>query len=158
MNWNDFFDYKDGSLYWKVKTSTKIKIGSLVGSVRPDGYVTVKVNGKSHYVHRIVWLMFNANISDGMTIDHINHVRSDNRIENLRCVSMQENHKNRSKPKNNSSGFCGVTFDKNSGKWQSRLNIGGKRFYLGLFDSAIDASIARELKARELKFHENHGV
>ena len=67
-------------------------------SISKTGYkvITCKVNGVRHTtkVHRIVFEAFNCEIPDGMVIDHINTIKTDNRIENLRCVTMKENMNN----------------------------------------------------------------
>lgn len=87
MDWNDVFEYRDGLLYWKIKTNRNMKIGRLAGSMAGNGYMQVHCFGKVRLMHRIIWEMHNGEIPEGMEIDHINHIRDDNRIENLRLVS-----------------------------------------------------------------------
>jgi hypothetical protein len=71
------------------------KFGKEVGwNVKTNGYDYVRVENKSVLKHRFVWEAFNGEIPDGMEIDHINTVRNDNRLENLRVVSSKENKKN----------------------------------------------------------------
>lgn len=64
---NDIFDY-DGLLLIR-------KSGDVSGSIRRDGYVEVKVNGKSELAHRVIWEMHNGKIPENMQIDHINHIK-----------------------------------------------------------------------------------
>lgn len=72
-------------------------------------------------------------------IDHINRNKLDNRKCNLRLVTHQQNMFNRSKQKNNKSGFKGVIFDKYRGKWMARCGLNGKTYHLGRFEWKKDA-------------------
>ena len=58
------------------------------------GYVITTVNGQHPYVHRIIWEVFNGEIPKNYEIDHINTIRTDNRLSNLRCCTTRENHNN----------------------------------------------------------------
>ena len=97
------------------------------------GYAIVCVDGKQRYAHRLAWLYVYGQWPDG-SIDHINGIRTDNRIENLRDVSHKTNMQNiRSANSRNSSGFLGVM--PSLSKWQAQINIDGKQTYLGRFDT-----------------------
>lgn len=87
---HSLFDYKDGSLYWKVRKAPHVKIGARVGSPEVNGYQTVMVNGRNWRIHRLVFLMQYGYLPKN--IDHINGNRSDNRIENLRAANDNETH------------------------------------------------------------------
>ncbi|WP_162475414.1 HNH endonuclease signature motif containing protein [Candidatus Erwinia dacicola] len=97
------------------------------------------MSGKREYVHRVVWEIHHGEIPEGMVIDHINGNPSDNRIENLRCVSQQINLLNKRKQKNNTSGITGVGFHKQRRKWRAIF----MDEYLGLFGNFVDACEAR---------------
>jgi len=90
-------------------------------------------------------------------VDHINHVRDDNRWINLRAASKQENHRNRKLDTNNKSGFNGVTWYKNYSKWLACIGIGGKQINLGYFENKDDAIAARKAANIKYGFHPNHG-
>lgn len=108
MNWNDYFSTKEDGLHWKrIKTNSQktTKAGYVSNK---DGYIRVMLDGKGYLAHRIIWEMHNGQIPNGMQIDHINHIRNDNRIENLRLVSNQDNQKNTKRSGNNKSGVTGV--------------------------------------------------
>lgn len=152
------FDYRDGDLIWKANTGSRNKIGSIAGADKGNGYIYVKIFGKRYYAHRIVWIMHNGDIPDGMFIDHINHNRSDNRIENLRIVTRLGNNRNKSKQANNSSGITGVTFCKQYGKWKAQINANGKTINLGRYATIEEAAKARKAAEKRLNFHTNHGA
>ncbi|MFA5990454.1 MAG: AP2 domain-containing protein [Sphingomonas sp.] len=79
------------------------------------------------------------NAPDGMDTDHINHNGLDNRRENLRVCTRSENLMNRGKLKNNTSGYKGVSWNKNSKKWQTHIRVNGKKIYLGNFKDKEEA-------------------
>ena len=83
------FNYVDGHLFWK-RTGRGRKAGPV--GTKSHGYLTVKVNHRTYYVHRIIWAMHHG--PSDMEIDHINRDGRDNRIENLRAVSHATNMKN----------------------------------------------------------------
>lgn len=157
MNWSDFFEYRDGSLFWIIKPSKKVRCGSKAGYVESDGYVRVRVLGKPYQAHRVIWEMIKGKIPDGMQIDHLNHIRDDNRIENLRLVTHKENHKNKKIYSTNTSGACGVSWCKSNLKWHAQIKSDNKTINIGYFNCielAIEARIAME---QQSGFHKNHG-
>ena len=115
------------------------------------GYLrcSIKVNGVkrmfskhrlSHLVRNPGWDIFDT--SPNNCIDHINHTRDDNSIENLRVVTNQQNHFNR-------SGVKGYSWNKSHNKWKARIVIDGKEEHIGYFDKEEDAAAAYlEAKAR----------
>jgi len=152
------FDYdpEKGVVTRKVTVGARAKKGSVV--TRKDGrYFQVMINYKSFMLHRICYALYHGRDPYPMEVDHINHDRGDNRVCNLRLVSHQENGKNQPKKRNNTSGACGVIFDKRRKKWQARIMIDGSQKFLGRFTTKADAIAAR--KAAEIKYgyHENHG-
>ncbi|ATW61825.1 HNH endonuclease [Escherichia phage DTL] len=156
MEYKLYFNYDNGKLIWKVKKKSG-NPGSEAGSVMRDGYIMVGLNRKLILAHRIVWEMLKGPIPEGMEIDHINHCRSDNRIENLRMVSKPINQRNRSRSKNNTSVFTGVCWSKSASKLVSSMKVNGKKIHLGSFDEIQDAIAARKSANQKYKFHKNHG-
>lgn len=78
----------------------------------------------------------------GREIDHVNGNGLDNRKENMRFASRQQNSMNRPPPRNNTSGFKGVGWHKKSSKWKAAASVGGKTIHLGLFGSKAEAADA----------------
>lgn len=157
MDFSEYIFYDSGKLRWKKKTGRSTQLGKEIGVNSGKGYLTFKFFGSRYKVHRVVWMMLKGPIPDGMEIDHINHVRDDNRIENLRLVSRIENMKNKSIYKSNSSGFCGVCC-RSDGVYTAYINFNGENIFLGNFkemDNAISARLAAE---KLYGFHDNHGL
>ena len=130
--------------------------GEPAGSITPLGYARLEIGKQGYMAHRIAWIHFYGAAPVG-EIDHINGEKSDNRIANLRDVTASDNCKNKPLPKKNTSGFVGVSFHKTSGKWMAYFGSLGKKYYLGLFMTAKDASEARESAAKVHGFTERHG-
>lgn len=101
--------------------------------------------------------MHNGPIPKGYQIDHLDHNRYNNRIENLRLVTNQENHRNMPIRKDNCSGYTGVRWVIDRGKWSATICIDGKTKHLGLFRDKDDAIAARQEAEIKYGFHPNHG-
>lgn len=131
--------------------------GKLVGSPAVNGYLRVNINRDFYLLHRVIWLLVHGEWPD--YTDHINGNRTDNRLENLRAVTKQENARNTCIRSNNTSGFNGVSLDTNSGRWHAYIGVGGdkRRQSLGQFDTKEEAVAARRAAELVLGYHENHG-
>lgn len=135
-NFNELFEYRDGSIFWK---KSGLKAGCIDGST---GYVKVKCGGKMYYAHRIIWMMHKGQTNT--TIDHINGNPSDNRLENLREASKSQNQSNQKKSSKNTTGHKNVFFVPKLNRWRVRVQIDGKRTDFGYHDSVEAAVIASE--------------
>ena len=87
-NWRKIKFEGKGSYYVVDDGHVYKENGKEIGSVDSNGYVVASTLG---YIHRLIWETFNGKIHEGFQIDHINTVRSDNRLENLRLVTPKEN-------------------------------------------------------------------
>ncbi len=140
----------------RIKTlSGNSKTGTIVGTRRKDNYLCVIVYGKPYLVHRIIWLLLYGRFPE--SIDHINHIRNDNRLCNLREVTHKENTYNQSIRTNNKSGAVGVMFDGSRNKWRAYIMVDGVQRFLGRFKQKQDAIKARKEANLHYGFHENHG-
>lgn len=116
--------------------------GKLAGSRTPEGYWQIKLEGQTFLGHRLAWVHYHGEWPEG-EVDHINHRKSDNRIENLRDVSHAENQRNR-------KNQPGVRFRPDRGKWIAEIWVEGRNVTLGNFHNKADAERAR--REAELKF------
>ena len=156
---NLFWRHRDASLF---KTERHCKTwhnrygGKPAGCIRGDGYITIRLSGRGLSAHRVAWAIHH-NTWPTDQLDHINGETADNRIENLREVTNQENQKNRKLPCTNTSGVMGVSWNKQKAKWVAQITVDGKYIYLGRFNSFEDAAAARLKAEIENDFHKNHG-
>ena len=135
------YRYDDGQLYYRYRVSQRCKEGDIVGSVnrsRNNGYRQTIIKGVTCRVHRLIWKWHYG--TEPATIDHINGDRSDNRIENLREVSVRENSWNRKKQRDLPPGI----YHHHRGRYRVRMNLGRPNIHVGIFDSLDEALIARD--------------
>jgi len=151
-----YLDEEDGCFYHRKNRAT-VKMGSIAGSLRPDGYIQIKVKNKMYLAHRLVWLYLHGKWPD-QEIDHKNGIGDDNRPSNLREASREDNLRNRRKPKHNTSGTKGVSFNKAAQKWQAYVRVDKKMVHLGLFDTIEEAAAKRSAASRKHygEFARNH--
>ena len=154
----DLLDYNQDTGEFTWKTSRRcVKAGTIGGHLRSDGYIYIKVDGVTCLAHRLAWLYIN-NEWPVDEIDHVNHIKDDNRLINLRVVTHAENSRNKSLSTNNTSGHIGVSWHKASRKWRVNIHVNGKENFLGCFANKNDAVITRKMADYEYDFHANHGV
>lgn len=169
---NECFELRDeGLLFWKVRplkhflsargcSITNSRCANKeAGSIDPHGYriVSCQPYGNIKY-HRILYSMYHETALDvALHIDHINGNRLDNRPENLRLTSQQENNRNASLFTHNTSGINGVYWFKRDCKWRAFIKIDKKDTHLGTFDTIEEAAVAREAANVKYGFSERHG-
>lgn len=124
------------------------------------GYHVVRVfipsTGESEkgFEHRIAYMLAtDSEIPDGMNIDHINGIRSDNRFENLRLVTTGENNKNKKRYINNMSGEAGIVWCRYNFWWE--IYVGNT--YIGKHEDFRTAVKIRKESTEYSEYHENHG-
>jgi hypothetical protein len=149
------YDPETGLLKWNECAHHTVR-GKIAGSVNKDGYVDLRCKGKRMYGHRVAWLLTHKEWPK-KHIDHINGIKTDNRIVNLRVVTNQQNRKNMKRHKGNSSGVTGVYWSNRAKKWQAYICVNYKQIYLGVFKYLVDAETARKEAEIEYGFHKNHG-
>ena len=125
------YDPNTGLFIWTKKVNQKIPAGTIAGTPNTNGHIQIRFKGKRVFAHRLAWMFVYGSFPAGM-IDHINRIRDDNRICNLRDVTATENAHNRK--------GLGVTFVKSRGKWQAGIGVSGHFKFLGYFDSSEEAN------------------
>ena len=162
------YDPDTGVLTWKARPLSMFSTdsqgkrwnsryaGKLAFTANADGYKLGKVFGASFRAHRVAWAIHHGEWPSG-EIDHINRVKSDNRIANLRDVTKSENMRNTQLQKNNTSGHVGVCWCAQSRKWLASIRANSKQVHIGLFDNKADAINARMAASLSFGYHENHG-
>lgn len=153
----EIFDYnpETGLLVWKNRTNSRNWAGKEAGTKHNQGYKKVTVYGETYLIHRIIWKLVTGNEAE--EIDHIDGVRANNKVENLRAVTAAENHKNTQKSSKNTSGVTGVLFENRTRKPVARIKVNGVTISLGTFDTFEAAVFARKAAEIKYKFHKNHG-
>lgn len=152
------FDTDTGLLFWRYRSLrwfqcagsqaswNKRYSGKLaLNHIRPDGYKMGCVFGKPHLTHRVIWAISVGEWANG-EIDHINGIRTDNRMENLREASRRQNVANQKVRRDNYSGMKGVHYDKRTGRYNAIIYENGVKRRLGSF---MDAKFAFEAYRRE---------
>jgi len=130
------YDPDTGVLTWRIATSPRARAGAVAGTTQSCGYRQIGVNGRRILAHRIAWAI-SIGEWPASQIDHINGIRDDNRILNLREATPGQNNQNQRRAKSHSkSGFLGVYFRADRGQWQADIRIDGKNKYLGRFATA----------------------
>jgi hypothetical protein len=118
----------------RLKPTKRVKVGEIVGNLNNQGYSVVYVGWKPFLAHRLAWLYVYGEMPS-MFLDHINGDRSDNRIANLRPADKKQNLWNVKRHSDNKSGYKGVHFHSQTGKWRAQGMANGKRHHLGLYET-----------------------
>ena len=163
------YEPETGKLFWRIRTEEiaparqSVKTWNSLYANR-EAFTAVDAYGykvgnllKTQYkAHRVVFAICNLRwpISE---IDHINGNRSDNRIENLREVTRQQNQRNVRLKSTNTTGNCGVGWNKRLEKWTAQIGHGKTFRHLGSFATKADAIAARKQAEIEMGYHPNHG-
>lgn len=136
----ELFDYdaETGILRWKYQPHPRIEVGSRAGYIN-NGYWQVELFGMRFKAHRIIWVMHFGNIPEDTLIDHIDSCGLNNRLDNLRLATAQENCRNVRKRANTTSRFKGVSKASRGDKWVAQIQIDGKNHWLGTYNTEQDA-------------------
>lgn len=144
------YDPASGKILWKTNGKART-VGACAGTKTARGYIKIHYKYKQYWAHRLAWLLYYGDWPT-KTIDHINGVKSDNRISNLRDISLASNNRSIvSLNSNNSSGFRGVYFHSGYSKWCAAISIDGKKTHICSF-STKEAAASSYLAAK-LHYH-----
>lgn len=152
-----FFRYEPetGELVWRITRKGRGCVaGRTAGTInhrRDTSYRAVMLNGKKLYVHRVVWEMHHGPIQAGMCIDHIDGNGINNRLDNLRLVTLSENQRNRRLDRATRLGIHGVH------PFKGGFSVQCANRYVGYYKDFFEACCARKAAENNNNFHPNHG-
>lgn len=168
-------DFDTGNLFWKERTPDMFMSGKrpaidsckawnsrmggkpALNAPHVSGYKFGCINHYPYLAHRVIWLLYTGKWP-ASEIDHVNGIRNDNRIDNLRDVSHADNLRNQRLSKNSTSGHTGVYWVKRSNRWEATIKVNQKTRHLGYFIEKADAISARKNAEEKFGFHKNHGT
>lgn len=167
------FEYNPdtGQLIWKNRPRSDFKTeqifksfhsrcaGRIAGSIESEGYRIIGCDNHYWKAQILIWLFVKGELARYPTseIDHVNGVRSDNRIKNLRMGNKSKNQRNSSRRVDNKSGVTGVNWVKSKKRWVARIWDGPHHRCLVYFKNLGDAAAARRGAEIEIGYHEGHG-
>lgn len=138
------YDPATGIFLWKLPMGNTSS-GKQAGTLKPDGYIRIQIEGRLYYAHRLAWLVSYGEWPPSM-VDHIDGDRKNNSLANLRSATLTENNRNRKRV--STKHKKGVK--KNGNRWQGRIRAGKKQIHLGTFKTEDEAHAAYCKAAKEL--------
>lgn len=141
------YDPITGSIKWKVTLSNRGVAGSEAGQLHKTyNYRMIRVDKRMYRAHRVAWALHHG-VWPSDTLDHINGIRTDNRLCNLREATMAEQAQNRKRHPRN--GLPGA--HRNRNRWAAHIQVNYKQIHLGSFDTAEEAHAC--YLAAKTKYH-----
>jgi len=150
------YDPATGLFTWLKCLSDRCKPGYAAGTINSNGYVQMRMAGVIYKAHRLAFLYMTGEFPPAQ-VDHVNHVRDDNRWANLRPVTHAQNGRNAALPSTNTSGTIGVGFFARTNRWCAQITVDGVCKRLGYFRTIEEARAARAKAETLYDFHPNHG-
>lgn len=141
------YSKESGNFVWLIRYG-RAHPGKIAGTVRPDGYVVIGIDGKRYKAHRLAWFYVNGKWPRGR-LDHGDNCGSNNRWVNLRRATHSQNMANRKLNDNSSTGFKGV-YEAANGRFRAHVQKKGRRFWVGTYATALEAAAAASAKSIEL--------
>jgi hypothetical protein len=140
------YDPETGVFRWRSRITPNchnVVVGAPAGTLDKNGYVVLQILRKKYFAHHMAWAIHYGEFAN--YVEHKNRDRRDNRIENLRLSTHQQNTFNRGIYANNTSGFKGVRYDNrkwHKKRWYAIIYVSGRPISLGYYDTAEEAAHA----------------
>ncbi|MCK5132684.1 MAG: HNH endonuclease [Candidatus Sabulitectum sp.] len=142
----ELFSYNpDDGLFTRIAPVKKANVGDIAGCHTKNGYITISVDCKTYYAHRLAFLYVHGYLPK--QIDHKDLIRHHNWIDNLRPANHQLNEANKRQPKNALSPYKGV--QQHGKKWKARIKVNKKEIHLGMFECPIEGAKAYNEAAKK---------
>ena len=150
------YDKSTGLFTWIKKPSKKVVIGTQAGYLN-KGYTMIRYKSKDYPAHRLAYGFIHGELPpDDMVIDHIDHNRQNNAIDNLRLVSNADNARNRVR-RTGRVDEAGIWYCRRRKRYIAEITLNQKKVYQKSFTDIDEAINQRKAKLLELGFHPNHG-
>jgi hypothetical protein len=143
------YDPKTGKFRWRAREESNQRFGHIAGSRTRSEYWAIRIDGRPYQAHQLAWLYMKGEWGRPV-IDHCDGNPFNNQWSNLRLSTHSNNAANRRRPRSNTSGFKGVTFDRQRGNWKAQITKDGRYYCVGRYATAEEAHAAYVAKAREL--------
>lgn len=143
------YDPDTGEFTWRQTVANRL-CGTRAGA-NNHGYRQIRIERKLYQAHRLAWC-YVYGVWPPYMVDHINGIKGDNRIANLRLATNQENQQNRRTPQG-SNPYIGVSWNKAAKRWEAQIRLQGKPTYLGRFSTPEEAHAAYLKAKREGHTH-----
>ncbi len=149
----EIFNYdQDGHLLWRKQLGSRTPINGRAGCFNAYGYVVIRVDKRLYQASRLIYLWHFGSLN-GMEIDHQDGNPANNKIENLRLCTRSQNNSNKGLPAASTTGFKGVSYEKNRKMYEASITCHNKKKHLGYFCEPQDAALAYN-KAATIYFGE----
>lgn len=133
----------------RLANAARMKAGDIAGGPTSAGYWRVSLDGKRYKAHRLIWKMMTG-LDPDLEPEHRDGNGMNNSWSNLRPATKSQNMMNTSIRSDNTSGIKGVSLHKKTGRWDARIQAGGVKYFLGMFDTAEQAMVAYQEASRRL--------
>lgn len=128
------YDSETGEFTHKIRRAG-VKYGSLAGTQHSEGYSMIRIDKTAHYAHRLAWL-YVYGLHPKQQIDHINGVKADNRLRNLRDVSQSANQQNMKGPRKSKKDGQPLGVRSRNNRFSAIFTINGKQTWIGTYCTA----------------------
>ena len=146
-----YYNPKTGMFTWRYSRRGSGSIEKQAGHITDKGYRRIRILGKNYFASRLAWLYMTGEWPpEGFQVDHKDTDKLNNKWENLRLLTPEQNSRNYGPQCNNTTGFKGVC--KRENKFEANIFHNGKLEYLGTFNTAKEASDAYEKRADEIYY------